>query len=107
MRYKIEISIDAAEDLRSILKYIMQHDSIESADYVLDKIDKKINSLTELPERGSHVKELRQTDAQDAREIYFKPYRVIYSVNGDIVSIMAVIDGRRDLKRILQERLLR
>ena len=41
------------------------------------------------------------------RQLYFKPYKVIYQVQGNKVYIMAVIDGRRDLEELLIEKLLR
>ena len=37
----------------------------------------------------------------------FKPYRIVYQVGKKTVYIHCVFDGRRDMQKLLQERLLR
>lgn len=44
---------------------------------------------------------------KDFREIHFKPYRVIYELVGNEVFVQLIVDGRRDLQRLLERRLLR
>jgi toxin ParE1/3/4 len=41
------------------------------------------------------------------REIVARPYRILYRVSGDTVTVLAAFDGRRDLEDVLLERLLR
>jgi toxin ParE1/3/4 len=41
------------------------------------------------------------------RELVVKPYRILYRVSSDTVTVLAVFDGRRDLEDLLLERLLR
>ena len=41
------------------------------------------------------------------REPIVRPYRLVYRIEGDTVTELAVFDGRRDLEDILLERLLR
>ena len=36
-----------------------------------------------------------------------KPYRIIYRIEEDTVTVLAVLDGRRDLEDLLLERLIR
>jgi plasmid stabilization system protein ParE len=36
-----------------------------------------------------------------------RPYRLIYRVERDTVTVLAVFDGRRDLEDVLLDRLLR
>lgn len=43
---------------------------------------------------------------RDYREIFFKPYRIIYRVIDAIVYVFLVADGRRDMQALLQRRLL-
>jgi toxin ParE1/3/4 len=43
---------------------------------------------------------------RDYREVFFKPYRVIYRVMGDTVYVLLIVDGRRDMQTLLQRRLL-
>ena len=40
------------------------------------------------------------------REIFFKPYRIIYRVMEDNVHVLVIADGRRDMQTLLQRRLL-
>jgi toxin ParE1/3/4 len=39
-------------------------------------------------------------------EIFFKPYRIIYRVMEDKAYVLLIADGRRDMQRLLQRRLL-
>jgi toxin ParE1/3/4 len=41
------------------------------------------------------------------RELVMRPYRMIYRMEGDTVTVLAVFDGRRDLGDLLLERLTR
>jgi hypothetical protein len=36
-----------------------------------------------------------------------RPYRLVYRVEADTVTVLALFDGRRDLEDVLLERLLR
>jgi hypothetical protein len=36
-----------------------------------------------------------------------RPYRIVYRIEGDTVTVLGVLDGRRDLEDALLERLLR
>ena len=102
----IEITEHAYADLQDIYSYIAYHDSVESSDHVLDNIYERIRSLAELPLRGTQVKELVALGNKDYKEVYFKPYRIIYKVLNTTVYIVAVGDGRRDFKTLLERRLL-
>ena len=50
--------------------------------------------------------ELLDIGIREYREIFFKPYRIIYRVMGDKVYVLVVADGRRDMQALLQRRLL-
>jgi hypothetical protein len=63
---------EAEEDLAELVAHITQYDSVEHANYVLEK-----------------------------------PYRIIYEVIGHEVFILLIVDGRRSLQTILEQRLLR
>jgi toxin ParE1/3/4 len=43
---------------------------------------------------------------REYRQIYFKPYRVIYRVMDKQVVIYLIADGRRDMQSLLTRRLL-
>jgi hypothetical protein len=58
------------------------------------------------PDRGTHPKELIAFGIREYREIFFKPYRIIYRVMNKNVYILLIADGRRDMQTALQRRLI-
>ena len=106
MAYAVLLTNDAARDLEEIYDYIALHDSPQKADYVLKHIEKVFSSLSEFPERGAYPKELLALGISEYREIFFKPYRIIYRVMDKTVYVLLIVDGRRDMQSLLQRRLL-
>jgi toxin ParE1/3/4 len=106
MVFAVLLTNDAARDLDEIYNYIALHDSPQKADYVLGKIEKMFSSLSEFPERGVYPKELLALGIREYREIFFKPYRIVYRVMENIVYVLLIVDGRRDMQSLLQRRLL-
>jgi len=106
MSYQVFLTNDAACDLEDLYDYIESHDAPEKADYVLDKIEETFSSLAENPERGAYPNELLAVGLREYRELYFKPYRIIYRIIEKHVYVMVIADGRRDMQSLLQRRLL-
>jgi toxin ParE1/3/4 len=106
MAFTVLLIEDAADDLNDLYTFISQHDSPAKAEYVLQQIEEKFTSLSEHPERGVYPKELIALGIRDYREIFFKPYRIIYRVEGESVYVYLVVDDRRDMQTLLQRRLL-
>lgn len=106
MPFQVFLTDDASRDLEALYDYIRSHDEPGKADYVLDQIEKAFSNLSENPERGVYPKELLATGLREYREIFFKPYRMIYRVIDNKVYIMVIADGRRDMQALLQRRLL-
>jgi toxin ParE1/3/4 len=104
--FTVLLTEDAAADIGDIVAYISTHDSASHAEHVLEQIGKKFASLREFPERGVYPKELLSLGIREYREIFFKPYRIIYRIAGDNVYVYLVADGRRDMQTLLQRRLL-
>ena len=106
MEFAVLLTNDAAYDLDEIYDFIALHDSPQKADYVLEQIEKVFSSLSEFPERGAYPKELLVLGIREYRELFFKPYRIIYRVMDKIVYVLLIVDGRRDMQSLLQRRLL-
>lgn len=106
MPFAVFLTADAARDLEELHSFIAVHDAAGKAEHVLSGIGKAFDSLSEFSERGAHPKELLTLGIHDYREIFFKPYRIIYRVMGDNVYIFLIADGRRDMQTLLQRRLL-
>ena len=106
MSHAVLLTDDAARDLEDIYDFIAVNDAPAKADHVLEQIEKTFTSLSEHPERGSYPKELLALGIREYREIYFKPYRIIYRVMATSVYVLLITDGRRDMQSLLQWRLL-
>ena len=106
MSFSVFLTDDAARDLDDLYEYLASHDSPQKADYVLKQIESSFSRLSEFPERGTHPRELLALGIREYREILFKPYRIIYRVTGRNVYVLLITDGRRDMQRLLQRRLL-
>jgi len=105
-RYTIVVERRAEDDLNEIAEYIATHDSVERAVDVVTKIERSFIALETFPNRGVHPKELLDYGNRDFREIYFKPYRIIYRVLEREVVVVLIADGRRDMQTLLTRRLL-
>ena len=103
--YEVSLTNDAVIDLEELDDYISSHDSPENADYVLDSIEEVIRGLGDMPERGSYPEELSQLGIKEYREVFFKPYRIIYRVIDQKVYVYLIVDGRRNMQNLLQRRL--
>ena len=106
MPFLVQLTKDAARDLEEICDYVDRHDAPGRADHVLEQIEKAFHSLSEHPQRGNSPKELLDIGIREYREIFFKPYRIIYRVMGNNVYVLVIADGRRDMQALLQRRLL-
>jgi len=104
--HEVLVTAGAERDLVAIHNYITQHDSPASADRVLGQLLQSIRSLATQPERGPHPHELAELGIRDYRQVFYKPYRIIYRTLDRQVLIYLVVDGRRDMQRLLTRRLL-
>lgn len=106
MSFAVLLTKDAARDLNELYDYITAHDSPRKADYVLEQIETAFSTLSEFPKRGVYPKELLKLGIREYREIFFKPYRIIYRVMDKNVYVLLIVDSRRDMQSLLQRRLL-
>jgi len=106
MSFEVLMTEDAARDLEEIYDYIEHHDTPNRADHVLKRIEEALVSLSESPERGVYPSDLVALGIRDYREIFFKPYRIIYRITQTSVYILLIVDGRRDMQTFLSRRLL-
>jgi len=106
MRFSVFLTDDAARDLEELHDCLSLHDGPGKADHVIVRIEKAFNSLSEFPRRGVYPRELLALGIREYREIFFKPYRIIYRIIEDKVYVLLIADGRRDMQTLLQRRLL-
>ena len=106
MSFAVLLTEGAARDLNELYDYITAHDSPRKADHVLEQVETAFSTFSEFPERGVYPKELLKLGIREYREIFFKPYRIIYRVMDKNVYVLLIVDGRRDMQSLLQRRLL-
>ena len=107
MKYRVRILVDAELDLEEIVSYVAAEDSLDKALDLLERLERSCGSLATHANRGHVPAELRAVGVSQYREIHFKPYRIVYRVEKREVYVYAILDGRRDLRDLLQRRLLR
>ena len=102
----VNINKTAKNDLREIIQYISKSNPMNALN-VLKKMQDRINSLNHFPERGGYVPELLKHNIKDYRQLIESPWRIIYKIDKNIVSVLLLIDSRRNTQDLLVERLLK
>jgi antitoxin ParD1/3/4/toxin ParE1/3/4 len=95
-----EVSAEAQNDLFEIWCRIAE-DSVELANRIEDEFHSLFASLGRMPAQGHTRKDLT------ARPVLFVPlysFLVVYQPDGIPIQILAVLRGKRDVKRVLSER---
>lgn len=106
-KYNVLFDVDAEDDLFDIYRYVALYDSFEHADKLLTSLKKACFKLKFFPHRGNVPLELFEIGVVEFREVRYKPYRILYSIESTLVLVHCILDGRRDIQTILQDRLLR
>jgi len=105
-RFRVQWADAAVRDLEELVAFIAL-DSAVDAEHVLRRIEDRAAALESSPARGRVVPELTRFGMRTWRELVVRPYRLVYRIEGDTVTVLALFDGRRDLEDLLLERLLR
>lgn len=105
MAYSVRFTRAAARDLEELCAWIAEHDSPAKALHVLDRIVSAAEAAGKSPHSGARPPELAPGMEAEYRQVFFKPYRVIYEVGGDEVIVHLIADGRRNLQALLLRRL--
>jgi addiction module RelE/StbE family toxin len=88
----------AIDDVRAIATYIAE-DSLAYAKSVAQKIMASTRRLSSFPMSGRVVPEFNQ---ENIREVFAYSYRIIYRVEGETVTIAAVVHGKRPVELEVQ-----
>lgn len=104
--YAVEFASVAQGDLQAIVEYIAA-DNPGVALRVFDQIKTRCAMLNQMPVRGRVVPELAAFGIHTYRELVVSPWRVVYRIDGKIVYILAIVDGRRNIEDVLLDRLVR
>ncbi|MCL2205021.1 MAG: type II toxin-antitoxin system RelE/ParE family toxin [Treponema sp.] len=104
-KYTIKWASPAKDDLDEIIEYISKT-NITYAVNVMDKIYEQVNTLDIYPERCRIVPDLGKYGYLMYRELNVDYWKIIFKIENEIVYIMMIIDGRRNLEDILLKKML-
>jgi plasmid stabilization system protein ParE len=105
-KYFVNMTQNSENDLAEIIMFIAQ-DNPQNAIRIMEKIKAKINILDHFPYKGVYVPELLKKNIKDYRQIIENPWKIIYRIDENLVSILMIIDSRRNLQDILIKKLLK
>jgi plasmid stabilization system protein ParE len=105
-RFRVRWTEQAATDLTELVQYIAL-DSPQNALRIYKRIRTRAETLKTFPERRHVVSELAELGVSIYKELAVPPWRIVYRIDDKTVYVQAVFDGRRDMKQILSDRLLR
>jgi toxin ParE1/3/4 len=95
MSFRVQVNIEAEEDLINIWASIAIHNPI-AADKYVRLLGLRIDSLFEMPERGA----MRDDVQKGLRMLVEGKYLIFYRVFEGCVEVLRVIHGSRDLTKI-------
>jgi toxin ParE1/3/4 len=96
MDYRVVWSPRALDDVESIASYISR-DSTAHASAFVTKIIRATRTLGRFPFAGRIVPEF---DDETLRERFVYSYRIIYRVQGQTITVAAVVHGKRLLEAV-------
>lgn len=96
MDYRVEWSPRALEDLEAIAEYIAA-DSPAYAATVVKTVLNTANNFSRFPLSGRVVPELGD---ENIREWFAYSYRMIYRVENQVVTVAAIVHGKRILELV-------
>ncbi|MFY9940669.1 MAG: type II toxin-antitoxin system RelE/ParE family toxin [Desulfobacterales bacterium] len=106
MSFAVEFTTGARQDLQKIYRYIKAAGRPEAGKRLYEQLSNACGSLSQHPERGSVPSELEDISEMLCRQIVIQNYRIIYQLIGKVVIIHGIIDGRRNLRETMRQRIL-
>jgi toxin ParE1/3/4 len=95
---QVQRTPQAESDLAEIIEYL-QRNNPSAAEQYAKAFAEKGQALSRFPEIGRSRPEI----APELRSTLVKPFVIFYRIKDDVVQILRILHGKRDLRRILQE----
>lgn len=99
---RVLISEVAEGDLAQIYFYLVSHDDPETAERFRIRTEKALNQLGQHPAIGPQPGWTSRHKTLRFWVISRSSYIIYYEIKGEDVSIERVLDGRRDVRRIIE-----
>ena len=104
MSFAVEFTTGARQDLLKIYHYIKADRRPETAKRLHEILSQACDSLSHNPERGHVPSELEGLSEMLCRQIVIKNFRIIYQIVGKVVIVHGIIDGRRNIRETMRQR---
>jgi len=104
-KYIVKWTDDALDDFNNIIGYIFKENEINAKSMYL-AIKEQCHNLDYFPFRGHIVPELQILGFTEYRELIYKRWRIVYSVEDTDVYLLLIIDSRQDMQEQLVQRIL-
>lgn len=96
---EIRWTLTAADDVRFLEDWIARDSPLNAVDFT-DRLIGSVEKLMDAPQLGRMVPEFNR---ERLRELIFRGYRVVYSVEGSLVTVLRVVHGARDMRRLAHQ----
>jgi len=104
-KYIVNWTNDAVSDFDNIIDYIFRENKTNAKSIYL-AIKEQCQDLDYSPFKGRIVPELEALGFADYKEIIYKRWRIIYSVESKNVYLLFILDSRQDIQEQLVYRIL-
>ena len=104
---KLRILDEAQEDTKDLRRYILRGFGAEAWKQTSAQLAVTFANIRQFPQSGYVPAELTDFGGLNFREVLSGQNRVIYEVRDDAIYVHVITDTRRDLRMLLQKRLLR
>ncbi len=86
----------AVDQLGAIAEYVSRSSPVY-AEQLIQRIIERLEQVRAFPGSGGAVSE---TAAPEVRQVLEWPYRIIYRPHHDVIEVLAIVHGRRDLRQV-------
>ncbi len=95
------VAPEAEDDVRQIWRYLLGQAGLAIANRIQDELVDAFEDLADLPGKGHRRSDLTSRDV-----LFFSVYQymIVYR-RGALLEIVAILHGKRDVKRLLKDRM--
>jgi toxin ParE1/3/4 len=104
-KFEVLWTVEAVNDLSDIVSYIAADRSLTSQN-IYRLIKEKCQTLELFPEQGKISPELKELGLTRYREILVDVWKILYVIRDRKVCILSVFDSRRDIEKIIFNKLI-
>jgi toxin ParE1/3/4 len=91
---QVRWTLIAADDVRLLEEWISRDSPLHAVDFT-DRLLGSVEKLQDSPLLGRIVPEFND---DRLRELIFRGYRIVYEVEGSLVTVLRIVHGARDIR---------